>query len=264
MDIDDAYELATTLDRLPSPVRERLLCYRPTGVPADRYAAWSPSLLLLAAAYGPASATEAKVTMTALCQLLRHVGPELQPTHLSGLLNEGTIGTLRAELLSAATNEGTVNNRIGRLNQVLAVHRGLPRTHKRGRATSLEQSDRTAPYCKEELDALRVAATSSSSLALVLEAGIEAGLVVSDLIGQVWKGTPVTDETWDCARRAAAEHGLALIGTRLRATWRADLLAQPHPFVETARRFRLTTTDLEHVTPAAPSWVASHVDALRG
>jgi hypothetical protein len=252
------------LDQAPADIRDRLLSYRPASVPADLYRAWAPHLIALAAAYGPASPTEAKVTLTALCQLLGLVSPRLGEPNLRDLLTETNIGELRARLIAAQTNEGTVNNRIGRLNQLLAVTRGLARTnYKTPRPAEQDPEGRTSAYTVEELAVLHKVAGQAPIVDLVVSAGLAAGLVVPHLANAVWRGRLMTEHDWEHARRLAKEAGVALVATRLRATWREQLLTRAIPLAELRKHHGLTVTDLTHLKPSSTETAAEHWSTMR-
>jgi hypothetical protein len=193
------------------------------------------------------------------------VGPQLAHPSLTDLLTENHIGLLRARLIEARTNEGTINNRIGRLNQLMAVTRGLARTHIRTPvATPSDEPGQTTAYSIEEMAVLRELGDQDPMVAHIISAGLDAGLTVKHhLLTTVWRGRGVTETDWVHARDYAARAGVALVATRLRATWRQRLVDQPVPFTRLVTAHGLTSTDLSHVRPADTGTVLAHTDALR-
>lgn len=242
-------DVETALAGLDPAVSDRLRSYVPDELDAAVFVQERAAMLLLAARYGPASPTEAKVTMTAMCSLLATVGPRVNSTSLAAVLTLDGIARLRRLLLDEGRSVGTVNNRVCRLEQLRKVTVGEP-PRRRSAASSPEgTSESPAPYTSDELAALSAAASSHPD-------GQELTAALTTTRRTLWddKDPALTGSAWQTARQVAGTSTLAprLDRARLRATWRTATLTAREPVASLLQRVHMTRTDLERAVADLP------------
>lgn len=246
---DDCREAVVAL---PRPVSERLLGYRPAGhdAAADTFAEIRDDAVLLTARYGPSSPQVAKSTMTALWTLVSVLGPLSDRRDLDALLTLDGIARLRIMLLESNHSAGTVNTRVGRLEQLRRLREGLPTRRRGGQTVPQAEDGDGRPYADDELALLRrLARNEGSPLAQALSH---------------WGEVPA--EQWAAARdQARTGQGPLLTLRRLKATRRVQLLSRPVALVQTLSHGGLSRRDLDSAVAHLPMpGEADRLSLLRG